>query len=264
MSLVHTTQKAILYNMAKRNSKCGLIRLHVLPTRDCGYDQQALYCFTRAFRADKNDMGALWDRSIMYQILNEPFKAIQGFQKLLKVKHHYMPALEELVKLYSSLDQDNKKYRENMHQAMLDYEAAYLHYSSLPDKFSNNSTDPFDVADMDHDSQQSEPFGYSALNMLSELYIMFEEYEKPIDMIKTWSRRLQRRSHQTWWDDYKDDREFDTEPDDEELQASLGDNRTRGLPVDLRVKLGICRLMMEEVKEAKVRAYNDKLLKQQR
>ncbi|KAF8949036.1 transcription factor TFIIIC subunit tfc4 [Haplosporangium gracile] len=220
-------------------------------SKDCGYDQQALYCFTRAFRADKNDMDALWDRSIMYQILKEPFKAIQGFQKLLKVKHHYMPALEELVKLYSSLDQDNKKYRENMHQAMLDYEAAYLHYSSLPDKFSNNSTDPFEVADIDYDSQQSEPFGYSALNMLSELYIMFEEYEKPIDMIKTWSRRLQRRSHQTWWDDYKDDREFDTEPDDEEIQASLGENRTRGLPIDLRVKLGICRLMMEEVKEAK-------------
>ncbi|KAG0376663.1 transcription factor TFIIIC subunit tfc4 [Mortierella sp. AD032] len=220
-------------------------------SKECGYDQQALYCFTRAFRADKNDMDALWDRSIMYQILNEPYKAIQGFQKLLKVKHHYMPALEELVKLYSSLDQDNKKYRENMHQAMLDYEAAYLHYSSLPDKFSNNSTDPFDVADMDYESQQSEPFGYSALNMLSELYIMFEEYEKPIDMIKTWSRRLQRRSHQTWWDDYKDDREFDTEPDDEELQASLGENRTRGIPIDLRVKLGTCRLMMEEVKEAK-------------
>ncbi|KAF9904994.1 transcription factor TFIIIC subunit tfc4 [Linnemannia zychae] len=220
-------------------------------SKECGYDQQALYCFTRAFRADKNDMDALWDRSIMYQILNEPYKAIQGFQKLLKVKHHYMPALEELVKLYSSLDQDNKKYRENMHQAMLDYEAAYLHYSSLPDKFSSNNTDPFDVTDMDYDSQQSEPFGYSALNMLSELYIMFEEYEKPIDMIKTWSRRLQRRSHQTWWDDYKDDREFDTEPDDEELQASLGENRTRGLPIDLRVKLGICRLMMEEVKEAK-------------
>ncbi|KAF9100961.1 transcription factor TFIIIC subunit tfc4 [Mortierella sp. GBA35] len=220
-------------------------------SKDCGYDQQALYCFSRAFRADKNDMDALWDRSIMYQILNDPYKAIQGFQKLLKVKHHYMPALEELVKLYSSLDQDNKKYRENMHQAMLDYEAAYLHYSSLPDKFSNTSTDPFDVADMDDDDQHNESFGYSALNMLSELYIMFEEYEKPIDMIKTWSRRLQRRSHQTWWDDYKDDREFDTEPDDEDLQASLGENRTRGLPIDLRVKLGICRLMMEEVKEAK-------------
>ncbi|KAF9930234.1 transcription factor TFIIIC subunit tfc4 [Linnemannia zychae] len=220
-------------------------------SKNCGYDQQALYCFTRAFRADKTDMDALWDRSIMYQILNDPHKAIQGFQKLLKVKHHYMPALEELVKLYSSLDQDNKKYRENMNQAMLDYEAAYLHYSSLPDKFSNNSVDPFDVADMDYDNQQNEPFGYSALNMLSELYIMFEEYEKPIHMIKTWSRRLQRRSHQTWWDDYKDDREFDTEPDDEELQASLGENRTRGLPIDLRVKLGICRLMMEEVKEAK-------------
>ncbi|KAF9949323.1 transcription factor TFIIIC subunit tfc4 [Mortierella alpina] len=217
-----------------------------------GYDQQALYCFSRAYRADKDDMDALWDRSIMYQILDQPFKAIQGFQKLLKVKHHYMPALEELVKLYSSLDQDNRRYRENMHQAMLDYEAAYLHYSSLPDRYSNTDADPFHMAERsDEDSGQSEPFGYSALNMLSELYIMFEEYEKPITVIKAWSRRLQRRSHQTWWDDYKDDREFDTDPDDDELQASLGENRTRGLPVDLRVKLGICRLMMEEVKEAK-------------
>ena len=198
-------------------------------------------------------MDALWDRSIMYQILDQPFKAIQGFQKLLKVKHHYMPALEELVKLYSSLDQDNRRYRENMHQAMLDYEAAYLHYSSLPDRYSNTDADPFHMAERsDEDSGESEPFGYSALNMLSELYIMFEEYEKPITVIKAWSRRLQRRSHQTWWDDYKDDREFDTDPDDDELQASLGENRTRGLPVDLRVKLGICRLMMEEVKEAKV------------
>ncbi|KAF9195189.1 transcription factor TFIIIC subunit tfc4 [Haplosporangium sp. Z 11] len=221
-------------------------------SKEKGYDQQALYCFSRAYRADKNDMDALWDRSIMYKILEQPYKAIQGFQKLLKVKHHYMPALEELVTLYSMLDQDNKKYRENMHQAMLDYEAAYLHYSSLPDRFTNGNADPFDVTYEDEEAaQQNEPFGYSALNMLSELYIMFEEYEKPVKMIKTWSRRLQRRSHQTWWDDYRDDREFDTDPDDEELQASLGENRTRGLPVDLRVKLGVCRLMMEEVKEAK-------------
>ncbi|KAF8979041.1 transcription factor TFIIIC subunit tfc4 [Entomortierella lignicola] len=220
-------------------------------SKNCGYDQQALYCFSRAYKADKNDMDALWDRSIMYQILGESPKAIMGFQKILKVKQHYMPALEELVKIYSSLDQDNKRYRENMHQAMIDYEAAYLHYSSLPDKFANPTGDPFDVTDEVEGNMQNESFGYSALNMLSELYIMFEEYEKPIQMIKIWSRRLQKRSHQTWWDDYKDDREFDTDMDDEELQASLGENRTRGLPVDLRVKLGICRLMLEEVKEAK-------------
>lgn len=229
---------------------CGMF----ISIRNCGYDQQALYCFSRAFRADKNDIDALWDRSIMHQVLLQPHKAIQGFQRLLKLKQHYMPALEELVKIYSSVDQDNRRYRENMHQAMVDYEAAYLHYSSLPDRFASLNGDPFDVTDEDEmDGPQNEPFGYSALNMLSELYIMFEEYEKPIKMIKSWSRRLQRRSHQTWWDDYKDDREFDTDPDDEEFQASLGESRTRGLPVDLRVKLGICRLMMEEVKEAKVR-----------
>ncbi|KAF9112233.1 transcription factor TFIIIC subunit tfc4 [Mortierella sp. AM989] len=227
-----------------------LVAAHLTP-RD-GALWKKLAVISKNCGADKNDLDALWDRSIMYQILGESYKAIMGFQKILKTKQHYMPALEELVKIYSSLDQDNKRYRENMHQAMIDYEAAYLHYSSLPDRLANASGDPFDVTDeVDGSAVHNEPFGYSALNMLSELYIMFEEYEKPIEMIKVWSRRLQKRSHQTWWDDYKDDREFDTDLDDEELQASLGENRTRGLPVDLRVKLGICRLMLEEVKEAK-------------
>lgn len=218
--------------------------------RDCGYNQQALYCFSKAYSADKTDLDALWDRSVMQSIMDQPEKAIRGFTTLLASRPHYMPALEEIVSLYSTQSQDNKKYQENMHRALELYEAAYLHYSSMPDRFAATSDDPFDV--LVENQQEGEPFGYSALNMLSDLYIMFEEYEKPLQIIKTWSRRLQKRAHQTWWDDYKDDREFDTDAYDEELQASLGENRTRGLPIDLRIKIGTCRLMLEEVKEAKV------------
>ncbi|KAG0332404.1 transcription factor TFIIIC subunit tfc4 [Podila horticola] len=196
-------------------------------SKDCGYNQQALYCFTKAYAADKTDLDSLWDRSIMQAIMEQYDRAIRGFLSLLTFRPHYMAALEELVKLYSTYQtQDPKKYRENMHRAMELYEKAQV-------------------------DARAEPFGYSAMNMLSELYIMFEEYQKALQMIKTWSRRLQRRSHQIWWNDYQDDREFETDPEDEEFQSSLGENRTRGLPVDLRVKLGICRLMMEEVKEAK-------------
>jgi len=190
----------------------------------------------------------------MQSIMDQPEKAIRGFTTLLGSRPHYMPALEEIVSLYSTQSQDNKKYQENMHRALELYEAAYLHYSSMPDRFATASDDPFDV--LVENQQEGEPFGYSALNMLSDLYIMFEEYEKPLQIIKTWSRRLQKRAHQTWWDDYKDDREFDTDAYDEELQASLGENRTRGLPIDLRIKIGTCRLMLEEVKEAKVGGAN--------
>lgn len=187
----------------------------------------------------------------MQAIMEQYDRAIRGFLSLLTFRPHYMAALEELVKLYSTYQsQDPKKYRENMHRAMELYEKAYLHYSSLPDQDANAAEDPF--APSSQVDAQAEPFGYSAMNMLSELYIMFEEYQKALQMIKTWSRRLQRRSHQIWWNDYQDDREFETDPEDEEFQSTLGENRTRGLPVDLRVKLGICRLMMEEVKEAKV------------
>ncbi|KAF9306517.1 transcription factor TFIIIC subunit tfc4 [Mortierella antarctica] len=219
-------------------------------SKDCGYNQQALYCFTKAYAADKTDLDSLWDRSIMQAIMEQYDRAIRGFLSLLTFRPHYMAALEELVKLYSTYQsQDPKKYRENMHRAMELYEKAYLHYSSLPDQDANATEDPF--APSSQVDARAEPFGYSAVNMLSELYIMFEEYQKALQMIKTWSRRLQRRSHQIWWNDYQDDREFETDPEDEEFQSTLGENRTRGLPVDLRVKLGICRLMMEEVKEAK-------------
>ncbi|KAG0017635.1 transcription factor TFIIIC subunit tfc4 [Podila clonocystis] len=219
-------------------------------SKDCGYNQQALYCFTKAYAADKTDLDSLWDKSIMQAIMEQYDRAIRGFLSLLTFRPHYMAALEELVKLYSTYQtQDPKKYRENMHRAMELYEKAYLHYSSLPDQDAHATEDPF--APSSQMDVRADPFGYSAMNMLSELYIMFEEYQKALQMIKTWSRRLQRRSHQIWWNDYQDDREFETDPEDEEFQSTLGENRTRGLPVDLRVKLGICRLMMEEVKEAK-------------
>ncbi|KAG0056447.1 transcription factor TFIIIC subunit tfc4 [Gryganskiella cystojenkinii] len=215
-------------------------------SKNLEFNQQALYCFTKAYAADRTDMDALWDRSWMQAVMGQPEKAIRGYLSLLKTRPHYMPALEEIVKLYSSQSQDNKKYQENMHRALEMYEAAYLHYSSMPDQYAN-SDDPFAAP-----TKEDQPFSYSALNILSDLYIMFEEYEKPLQIIKTWSRRLQRRSHQTYWDEYTDDREFETDDFDEELQSSLGDRRTRGLPIDLRVKIGTCRLMFEEVKEAKV------------
>ncbi|KAG0231859.1 transcription factor TFIIIC subunit tfc4 [Actinomortierella wolfii] len=212
-------------------------------SREFGYDQQALYCFGKAVRADRTDVDALWDRSFMYAAVGNTEQAIQGFLRVLQLRPHNMGALEELVKLYGTLPPESRNYKENMQKALQLYEAAYNYYSSQEDPYSSGNLNPFEM-----DEQEEEvPFGYSALNMLSELYMMFDEYEKPIQCIKTWSLRLQHRSHQLWWDDYADDREFDASPEDEAFQAELGDRRTHGLPVDLRVKLGLCRLMKEQL-----------------
>src|SRR5690606_12453595 len=106
---------------------------------------------------------------------------------------------------------------------------------------------------LEPDGLPPEPiFGYSELNIMAELYMLSGEYLKPIEIIKRWCRTLQCRWHEKFWDDYEDDREFDVDEDEEEEQEKLGNRRKRGLPLDLRIKLGQCRIMSDQATEGKV------------
>jgi general transcription factor 3C polypeptide 3 (transcription factor C subunit 4) len=79
-------------------------------------------------------------------------------------------------------------------------------------------------------------FRWPQLNFLAELYMEVGEYERALLTIKRGARRLQLRGLQIVWETRKDDSEYDEHP----------------LPVDLRTKLGICRLMMGDITLAKV------------
>ena len=107
-------------------------------------------------------------------------------------------------------------------------------------------------------------FGYSEINMLAELYMLQNDYQKAIDAIKKAVRWIQGREKETWWDAFDDDREYE----EGEGERGVGTNRrseftdvnsVRGgggsnvpLPDELRVKLAQCRILLDQAEEGKV------------
>jgi general transcription factor 3C polypeptide 3 (transcription factor C subunit 4) len=88
-------------------------------------------------------------------------------------------------------------------------------------------------------------FNFQDLNTLVELYHHQKLYTKAIKTIKKISRWILGREDETWWDDFKDDSEFDERRrKNRRFQKSLhrGNDQSYNLPIDLRVWLLLCRL----------------------
>ncbi|KAJ2724284.1 transcription factor TFIIIC subunit tfc4 [Coemansia sp. Benny D115] len=84
-------------------------------------------------------------------------------------------------------------------------------------------------------------YSYSDLNMVAELRILRHEYELAIFDIKRGARFIQCRGRETQWEDEEDtdnmDQEYAYDPNNP--SASIND-----IPIELRVKLGQCRLAL--------------------
>jgi len=98
------------------------------------------------------------------------------------------------------------------------------------------------------DDEEEEDFqfecsiGYEEINMLAELYMEINEYEKAINTIRKRCRILQGKEIPEK-EDMLDDSEFDEDENTPEHQR---------LPMELRVRLGICRLYLNQINLAVV------------
>ncbi|KAJ1796078.1 transcription factor TFIIIC subunit tfc4 [Coemansia sp. RSA 2399] len=88
-------------------------------------------------------------------------------------------------------------------------------------------------------------YGYSDLNMLVELRLLRREYEAGIADIKRGARFIQGRGRDTAWAEKELDDQMDTEYP---VDSTEGD--ANELPIELRIKLGQCRLMLGHTKSA--------------
>ncbi|CAG8571855.1 4215_t:CDS:10, partial [Scutellospora calospora] len=82
------------------------------------------------------------------------------------------------------------------------------------------------------DPESEGSFGYSEFNIMAELYMLTNDFNSAIDFIKRGVRWLQGRENETWWD------------------TNIGGSNAK-LPLELRVKLGQCRVELEQLEEAK-------------
>ncbi|CAG8470622.1 4335_t:CDS:10, partial [Cetraspora pellucida] len=199
---------------------------------------QAIYCFSKAIRCDPNDDDAIWDRCILYGEIGEYRKAIDGFKKLLQEMPYDMNIIREITKIHVQLNE--------IPQAIELYLDAYEYYRSRP---------------FPEDPESEGSFGYSEINIMAELYMLTNDFSSAIDFIKRGVRWLQGRENETWWDTVADDREYEEDEKANRRDTSMLLTRFNGmdnvggsnvpLPLELRVKLGQCRVELEQLEEAK-------------
>ncbi|ORX58729.1 TPR-like protein [Hesseltinella vesiculosa] len=149
--------------------------------------RQAIYCFDKALTIDPQDTDTLWDRSILQKSMGMVDQAINGFQQILEVMPFHFKVVNELTQLYRIKGQT--KLAIELYEEAVEYH------------IKNDSPEP----ETDDDNTFVDKLGYSEINMLSELYLILNDYRHALECIKTGVRHVQQRNHETQWFDRPDD-----------------------------------------------------------
>ncbi|KAF2121720.1 hypothetical protein BDV96DRAFT_536558 [Lophiotrema nucula] len=101
---------------------------------------------------------------------------------------------------------------------------------------------------MANEAPQESNLDWSLLNVYLDLLNLSNVYPKALTRARMLSRWIQGRKEETYWDDYADDREFDLAAEPRRTavpQFSLVSDQYNyggGLPLDIRIKIGLFRL----------------------
>ena len=191
--------------------------------------RDAIYCYNRILYVDSSNLEARYQRAALNHELGHKRKAANEYEQLIKQLPHDTTVLRHLAEIYIDLDEPES--------ALDHYEASIHHFQSV---------EPCNVTS----------FTWSDVNIVCELYGVQRRYDEGISVLKRLSRWLLGRANQTCWEVFdEDDREWDLEDHPRRCDApefvsgeydvtSYGD----GLPLELRVKLGVFRLKSENQK----------------
>lgn len=196
--------------------------------------REVIYCYNRAINADRSNVAARLKRAALNHESGQLTKAISDYTFALKAHPEDTTILRGLAEVYIDMG-------ESFRAITYYNEAIEMLQSSLA---------------------ESVEFDWSDANIYAELFIDSELFAEGLTQVKKVCRWLLGRPPDDIWDRYaQDDREFDffdeprrvTVPEFSPLFPSF--TYGEGLPLELRVKLGILRLNMgvEHFEEAMVR-----------
>ncbi|KAI9346166.1 hypothetical protein BDR26DRAFT_916604 [Obelidium mucronatum] len=192
-----------------------------------------LYCYSKAISADPTDTESWFERSIIYMDQNMLYKAIHGFTAILQVTPFDMKSIKELARIYIQL-------RES-HKAIRLFESAIEADVKDPLPLYEEDED-FDESEQPPDSQKRRwRMGYEELLNLLELYIDVGEYDKGADAAEIVVGRL----------------ETGVSGDSLNPQHYVGSYRIadsiyENVPIEIRIKLGVCKLWLDDPNAAKL------------
>ncbi|EMR08474.1 hypothetical protein PNEG_03302 [Pneumocystis murina B123] len=195
-------------------------------SQDAQLWDQADYCYNRAIHARPADVDAIWDRAVLARDRGRTKKAIDCFKSLLGIVPNDMSVIRQLARLYFQTSQ--------VSEGIALYEKAVEYYLCFPAPFKDKCG-----------------LNWNELHIMSELYIADKRWKQCVYNVKYIARWLRGRKSEDFWDNYSDDREWDN--DDERRKTVLHsfseDKTLYNMPMELRVKLGICRIHMGDIGE---------------
>ncbi|KAG0701633.1 hypothetical protein DFH29DRAFT_806009 [Suillus ampliporus] len=215
-------------------------------SRDLGYNQQALYCYSKVYSLDPTNVDALWDRASLAKEINDLRAARHSLLAILKQFPHDMTVLAELRPILIEVS--------DLALCASLYQAALEHYQVIQPL---GPAQPIDSSLTDQ-LPPNQIFGFIDLLVLTDLYNTMAEYDRAIQTIRTGCRWLQGRASQRFWDGCVDDREYDLPREDRgnvTIERS-GDVQPGHYPLDVnaRHRLAIARIKLGEVEEGKMHA----------
>lgn len=227
--------RVAMLHLEKKN-KDGWIEVAAL-SHSLGYLQQAIEFYGRACLLDDKDYVTRLTRAALYMESHQDNKA---YDLLRRVRKQYFSVIE---------DEDVKsRVIFNMATCLTllgrTSEAIVMYEDILKKNLQPNIYGEYDVQ-----------FDFLSLNVLAELYYNQKAYSKAVKTIKNVTRWLLGRYEESWWEDMKDDSEYDERRlsiKRAEKSMYFNDESRYSLPIDLRVRLLLCRLQQYEFDEARI------------
>ena len=191
----------------------------------------AIYCLSRVINIEQGNVEARYQRAYLNRELGFLGRAATEYEQLLRYLPHDTAVLRQLAEIYIELDEVQGALQH------FDDSIAY-HQAEEPVKVTS--------------------FSWSDVNIYTELYGYQEHYELGIVKLKSLSRwLLGRKCDDVWATFNKDDREWDAKDHPRRVEVAefvpgifAGHTYGFGLPLELRVKLGVYRLRLGHVEEA--------------
>ncbi|KAI8325363.1 TPR-like protein, partial [Martensiomyces pterosporus] len=202
---------------------------HLDPAAKRRYDaslEQALYCLKIMTKNDPKDAEA-WSKRLRIQMERGDNKGVaKSYMAMIRDDPYNMQAIRDgapiLLHKQDDLDTPIKWFSE-----------AGANESTWGNYYLEHPTETVPVEELGG-------YTYSDINMMAELRLLRREFEEAIVDIKRGSRFIQGRGREPQWENSELDDVVDSEYTHNEL------------PIELRVKLGLCRMMLGQEETAQM------------
>lgn len=186
-----------------------------------------IYCYSRVLEINPKNINVRYERAAIYRELSYNGRAAAEYERILKDRPDSARALRHVAEIFIDID---------------DVPRAIELWSESVEGIT--SRDPESVRD----------FSWSDANIFAELFGYVGRHEDGLHILKSISRWFLGRKDDEIWEDYQeDDREWDLDDSPRRIKTDgfipgqwSQDSYGLGLPLELRVKMGLFRLRMGE------------------